>query len=144
MDKSTFLATAIVASCLLASCASSRPENFQQATTSSSKWFAGELPQNCNYASAWRDVFDIVVKEFDLDIFSREEGFIQTQWNSSTSRDTNYQTRVKIRFSKDKKAIFVSCEGRFRANDQWHIGVDKQLQDNLKSDLQGILGRTIR
>ena len=138
------MALGFVAACLLTSCKTAMPTTFQHATTSSSRWGAIQLREDYVYETAWRDVFDIVAREFDLDIFSREEGFIQTLWNSSNAGLGAYQTRVKLRFSKDRKAVYVSCEGRFLAGEVWHVGIDKQLQNNLKSDLQGILGRTIR
>lgn len=135
---------AAVAACWLVSCTGVAPATFRSATTSSSRWVAIQLREDHGYEAAWRDVFDIVAREFDLALFSREEGFIQTAWNAAGAGTGAYQTRVKLRFSKDRRTVYLSCEGRFLSGGTWHVGIDKQLQDNLKSDLQGVLGRTIR
>lgn len=114
-----------------------------QASRSNSGWTAIQPRDGFTRDKLWISVFQVIAKDLDIDIMAKEEGFLQTRWTVSSSR--NYATRLKIRFSEDWKTLYLRCEGRFVLGDGTVVyGTDSQLLSNIRSDLMGLIGRTLR
>ena len=73
-------------------------------------------------------------------------GFLMTPWQASYSRagmpDLRYRTRVIIRFvGEDWKQVLVRAEANWQRNDEWDIGVDNALLDEVVNDVKAKIGK---
>ena len=81
---------------LLAGCAT--PKTFVK--TLEPTWATVELRTDMPYEKAWDSVVDIMVKRFDLEILSKDDGYIRTGWLYTWTGKLmeNYRVRVTIKF----------------------------------------------
>lgn len=127
---------------LLAGCAT--PKTFVK--TLEPTWATVELRTDMPYEKAWDSVVDIMVKRFDLEILSKDDGYIRTGWLYTWTGKLmeNYRVRVTIKFSPDHTKVEVKSEAEFGGQGQWVTGYDTRLLETLKSDIMGSIGRTTR
>jgi hypothetical protein len=111
-----------------------------------SQWQVFELRSDVDFQHAWDNVYDILVKDFDIAVAYKEDGYIRTDWLYSFGGKYNYTYRVRatVRFSADRKAVRVKTDAQFLDGKNWLIGVDSRLLTTLKTDLMGTIGRTTR
>ncbi len=130
--------------CLLISCASSTPRSFS--TTQSPGWASVELREDLEYEPAWETVLELLIKNFDIDVALREEGYIRTGWLYSWSGEylSYYRVRVTLKFSADGTTLQFKPEAQLLKDENWRIGTDTRLVSTMKTDLMGTVGRTTR
>lgn len=105
-------------------------------------WASIELRKDVDFETAWKSVYDILIRQFDVEIAQKENGYIRTGWVYTwTGQYTDYyRVRVTIKFDKDKNTIDVKSEAYYRD----YIGYDTRLVETLKTDIMGSIGRTTR
>ena len=120
------------------------PKSFLRGETS--QWQVFELRSDVDFQHAWDMVFDILIKDFDVAVVFKEDGYIRTDWLYSYGGKYNfeYRLRVTVRFTPDKKSLHVRTDAQFKDGDNWLLGVDSRLLTTLKTDLMGTVGRTTR
>jgi len=144
MNFRTF-AGLMVAGLLLTSAAlAGPPKSFQR--TGAGQWVTFEIREGVDFQHAWNTVFDLLVKDFDLDMSVREEGYLRTGWLHSYAGDYRheYRVRVTVRFAPDHKTVRLKPEAQVKDGDNWLLGSDSRLIATLKSDLMGTIGRATR
>lgn len=110
-------------------------------------WASVELRSDLDYEKAWASCIDLLIKRFDMEMLSKEDGYARTCWLYTwTGQPTqSYRVRVTLKFTPDKKVIQVKCEAEWRdPGGNWIGGYDSRLVETLKTDLMGSLGRTTR
>lgn len=109
-------------------------------------WTALEVREDVSYDRAWKVVVAILVRHFDLEFLSKEEGYLRTAWLHTWSGVylTYYRVRVTVLFSEDRKTIQIKPEAQFLSESGWEEGADSRLLPNLKAELVGTIGRTLR
>ena len=69
-----------------------------------------------------------------------------TPWQSSTMRDgvpdVRYRTRVVVRFlGEEWKQFSVKIEANWKHDDEWDIGFDSKLLEDVSMELQKRIGK---
>ena len=144
----------ILTSCLVAlSCQarvqvqrSNRPNSFVQVIEPS--WSSVELRDDLSFEDAWADVADVIAKNFELEVISKEGGYIRTSWIYSWWKageiTDNYRVRAIAKFSARRDKLDIKTEAHYRELGEWVLGSDTRLLQTLKTDMMGVVGRTTR
>jgi hypothetical protein len=109
-------------------------------------WASIEIRTDVPYDQAWEAVVDTLVKRFDIEIISRQDGYIRTTWLYTwTGRVMeNYRVRVTAKFSPDHTKVEVKSEAEYGGQGLWVMGYDTRLLETIKTDVMGTIGRTTR
>jgi hypothetical protein len=109
-------------------------------------WASVEIRTDLSYGQAWEAVLDTLVKRFDVEVMSRQDGYMRTSWlyTWTGTVNENYRVRVTVKFSQDHKKIEVKSEAEFGGPGRWVMGYDTRLLETIKTDIMGTLGRTTR
>jgi len=136
------LAVVTAASLLMMSCIA--PNTFVK--TMEPTWGSIELRTDVTYEQAWETVVDTLVKRFDMEVLSRQDGYIRTNWiyTWTGTIDENYRVRVTAKFPSDRKRLDIKSEAEFGGPGRWAMGYDTRLLETIKSDIMGKIGRTTR
>lgn len=130
---------------LLAGCAST-PESFVQATEPT--WASIEIREDMSSEKAWQEVVDVLAKKFELEMISREGGYVRTSWIYTWWKvgefTTNYRVRAIVKFSADWETVDIKTEANYLKGNIWIVGFDTRLLQTIKTDIMGVVGRTTR
>ena len=140
MKHLSFLCLALLA--VVTGCAT--PKTFVR--TAEPAWASVELRDDISYTNAWNAVIDILVKHFDMEILSQQDGYVRTTWSYSWTGkvEEDYRVRVTAKFSPDHKMVEVKSEAEFGGPGHWEQGYDTRLLETIKTDIMGKIGRTTR
>lgn len=108
-----------------------------------------EVRDGTTKAAAFRAATDILAKRYSVDVSDEHAGFLMTPWQASLMRDgapdLRYRTRVMIRFLGDEwKQVSVRAQANWQrvgANDEWDIGYDTQVLDDVSNELTARIGK---
>jgi hypothetical protein len=97
-------------------------------------------------AVAFRAATDFLAQRFSIDVSDQHAGFLMTPWQSSSTRegmpDLRYRTRIIIRFlGEDWKQLAVRAEANWQRGDQWDIGYDSKLLDDVATEFRNRIGK---
>ena len=137
----------LVITAALASCA---PMTFVR--TMSPGWNAIEIRKDLSYDNAWNSVVDLISKEFDIEIISKEDGYLRTGWlyTWTGKLSESYKVRAVVKFSVDRKQVEVKSEAHHYATgflgvgEGWVMGTDERLMTTLRTDIMGKVSRISR
>ena len=109
-------------------------------------WASIEIRDDLNYTNAWNGVVDTLVKRFDMEILSQQDGYARTTWLYSWTGTVqeNYRVRVTAKFAPDHKVVEVKSEAEYGGPGNWVTGYDTRLLETIKTDIMGKVGRTTR
>lgn len=135
------------ASAILLSCA---PKTF--ISTTNPGWNTVQVREDLSYDQAWTSVVDLIAKRFDIEIMSKEDGYLRTAWSHSWTGEVkeNYKVRAIIKFSPSGQNLEVKTEAQYRdrgvagVGSGWQMGTDEVLNHNLRTDIMGSVGRVSR
>ena len=91
--------------------------------------------------AAFRAVSDYLAGRFTVDVSDQRAGFLMTPWRNSSVRDgapdIRYRTRVVVRFlGDDWQQMSVRVEANWQRGDEWDVGVDAALLDDVAAALR--------
>ena len=114
--------------------------------TQSPSWTTIELRKGISYERAWDTTFEVLMKNFDINVAMREEGYLRTGWMHSWSGtyQPHYRVRVTLKYSHDRSKLQFRAQAQSLYGNIWNEGVDARLVSTLKTDLMGTIGRTTR
>jgi hypothetical protein len=97
-------------------------------------------------AAAFRAVSDYLNQKYSVDVSDSRAGFLMTPWQASLVRsgapDPRYRTRVIVRLSDDGKQATVRSEANWqRGGDEWDVGYDSQMLEDVVVDLRTRVGK---
>lgn len=109
-------------------------------------WASIEIVEHMEYEKVWSSVVDLLARKFDLEVLSKENGYLRTNWLYSWTGELreDYRVRVTIKFSQDRSKVDVKSEANYRTRTGWVIGSDTALLQTLKTDIMGTVGRVTR
>lgn len=107
-------------------------------------WAGVELRSDISYDNAWAMVMDTLTKRFDIEIMSRQDGYIRTSWLYTWTGkvNENYRVRLTAKFSPDHKMVQIKSEAEYGGPGSWVMGYDSRLLETVKTDLMDTIGRT--
>jgi len=125
---------------LIAGCASV-PRTFVQ--TLEPTWASVKVRPEVKYDTAWASLVDVLVKRFDVEVMSKEDGYVRTGWLYSWTGKVseNYRVRVTAKFSPDRTKVELKSEAEYGGAGNWVIGYDTRLLETLKEDVVVRMGR---
>jgi hypothetical protein len=109
-------------------------------------WESVEIAEGVEYDKAWASVVDLLVKKFDIEVLSKENGYVRTAWLYTWTGEMrkDYRVRATIKFSQDRSKIEVKSEANYYTGKDWMIGSDTSLLETLKADIMGTIGQATK
>lgn len=109
-------------------------------------WVSIEIREDVGYDRAWASVVDLIVRKFEAEILSKEDGYLRTTWVYTWTGELreDYRVRVTVKFSPDRSKVDIKSEANYLRGENWIIGSDTALLQTLKADIMGIVGRVTR
>ncbi|MFO7535470.1 MAG: hypothetical protein R6X19_07280 [Kiritimatiellia bacterium] len=135
----------LLATILATGCSTPLPKGFQ--TVPGPGWTTLEIRKDVNYDHAWNSVVELLARDFDLEILSKEDGYMRTAWSHTWNGAylPLYRVRVTVLFPEDRQTIRIKPEAQtFSKDEVWVAGADERLLPGLKAELLGTIGRTLR
>lgn len=137
------LKLAIVTVCtLMYGCGTGAPDSFMQ--MNKQYWEVMTIKQGIGYEEAWQRVIYIITKKFELEMISKEDGYVRSAYGPSYfSEDLlndKYQIRIVVKFSPDKKRLEFKIESRIWDGKMWRNGSDVRVAANMRRDFRNSLG----
>jgi hypothetical protein len=111
-------------------------------------WASIEIREGMGSEEAWQQVVDVLAKKFELEMISREGGYVRTSWIYTWWKvgelTENYRVRAIVKFSPDWKKVDIKTEANYLKKGGWIVGTDTRLLQTVKTDIMGVVGRTTR
>jgi len=114
--------------------------------TMEATWASIEVRPELGFETSWNAIVDLLTRRFDLEVISKENGYVRTNWLYTWTgiMDEDYRVRVTIKFAPDHSKLEVKSEAQFRSESGWLLGTDEALLQTLKTDIMGSVGRATR
>ncbi len=115
-------------------------------------WNTIEIRKGLSTDDAWNAVVDLTARRFDIEILSKEDGYLRTGWSHSWTGKLNdyYKVRAIIKFSPNKDKVEIKTEAQYYSpgfagiGQGWQMGTDERLTSTMRTDLMGKVGRVTR
>jgi ribosomal protein S17E len=106
-------------------------------------WSSVKIRPEVPYDAAWACLVDALVKRFDVEVMSKEDGYVRTGWMYSWTGKVleDYRVRVTAKFSPDRTKVEIKSEAEYGGANNWVIGYDTRLLETLKADIVSAMGR---
>lgn len=141
-----FITLIVIVLCIMTSCGTLKPSSFQRAVDGGN-WNSILVRDDLPYDKAFGEVMDVIGRRFELDMISKEGGYLRTNWiytwNKKGKYTNKYRTRVVIKFNADRSRIDIKTEAEFGGEPKWIKGFDTALLTQTKQDIMGVVGRTV-
>lgn len=123
-------------------CGTGAPDSFMQMNRQ--YWEVMTIKQGIGYEDAWQRVIYIITKKFELEMISKEDGYVRSAYGPSYfSEDLlndKYQIRIVAKFTPDKKRLEFKIESRIWDGKMWRNGSDVRVAANMRRDFLNSLG----
>lgn len=122
------------------------PSAFVQTTSDVRTTRVIDVRGDVTKAAAFKAATDVLTQKYSVDVSDPHAGFLMTPWQASLVRngvpDLRYRTRVIIRFvGDDWKQVSVRAEANWQHGDEWEIGYDSSVLDDVANDLTARIGK---
>jgi hypothetical protein len=125
------------------------PPTFVQTTSDVRSTRLIEVRDGITKTAAFKAATDLLTQNYSVDVTDQHAGFLMTPWQATFLRDgapdLRYRTRVMIRFvGDDWKQVSVRSQANWQPEgnvDEWIIGYDTKILDNVANDLSGRIGK---
>jgi hypothetical protein len=126
--------------------ASGPPQTFVATTSDTRSSRVIDVRDGVTKAAAFRAATDLLTQRFSVDVSDQRAGFLMTPWQATYIQngvpDLRYRTRVIIRFvGDDWKQVLVRAEANWQHGDEWDIGYDSKVLDDVANDLRNRIGK---
>ena len=96
--------------------------------------------------AAFTAASEVLSQHYAIDASDPNAGFLMTKWQASLTRDgapdLRYRTRLIIRFlGDDWKQTSVRADANWKRGDEWDIGFDSKLLDDVTAELRTRIGK---
>ena len=105
-----------------------------------------DVREGVSKTTLWRGANEVLSSKYSIDVSDQKAGFLMTPWQASFSRagmpDLRYRTRVIIRFvGEDWKQVLVRAEANWQRDDEWDVGVDNALLEEVSNEVKATIGK---
>jgi len=105
-----------------------------------------DVREGMNKAALFRAASDFLTAKYSVDVSDSRAGYLMTPWQASFNRggapDLHYRTRIIIRFiGDDWKQVAVRAEANWQRDDEWDIGYDTQMLEDVVVELRTRIGK---
>lgn len=127
---------------LAAGCGLGAPDSFMQMNRQ--YWESMDLKPTVKYDDAWQRVIYIITKKFELEMISKEDGYVRSAYSQSyfseDLQNERYQIRIVAKFTPDRKKFEFKIESRVWDGKIWHNGSDVRVAANMRKDFLNSIG----
>jgi len=127
---------------LFAGCGLGAPDSFMQMNRQ--YWESMDVKSTVKYDDAWQRVIYIITKKFELEMVSKEDGYVRSSYGQSyfteDLQNERYQIRIVAKFTPDRKKLEFKIESRMWDGKIWHNGSDVRVAANMRKDFLNSLG----
>lgn len=123
------------------------PPTFVKTTSETRTTRLVDVREGMTKQQLFRTVSDWLAQKYSIDVSDPRAGFLMTPWQASYLRDglpdLHYRTRVVIRFVGDSawKQVSARAEANWQVGDEWDIGYDQQLLEDVVVELRTRIGK---
>lgn len=104
-----------------------------------------DIREGLTRAAAFRSVSDFLTQKYSVDVSDPHAGFLMTPWQASLVRagapDPRYRARIIVRLSDDGKQATVRSEANWQRGDEWDVGLDTQMLEDVVVELRTRIGK---
>jgi len=121
------------------------PQTFVK--TSLANWKTIEFRPGLDRDDAYHLIADTLAKSYDIEVVDKDSGYIRSGWMYTlTGRiNQNYRTRVIARIPPSSDKVEIKTDANWLdMSGNWLPGYDTMLLQQVYTDLQGVIGRTVR
>jgi hypothetical protein len=124
------------------------PATFVQTTSDVKSTRVIDVREGLTKPVAFKAAADLLTQNYSVDVSDPRAGFLMTPWQAGTTRegapDLRYRIRIVIRFlGDDWKQVAVRAEANWQRLDEWDIGYDSKLLEDVSSELRVRVGRKL-
>lgn len=127
---------------VLLGCGTGAPDSFMRMTKQ--YWEVVDIKPSIKYDDAWERVIYIITKKFELEMISKEDGYVRSAFGPSyfteDMQNDKYQVRIVAKFTPDKKKLEFKIESRIWDGKIWLNGSDVRVAANMRKDFLNSLG----
>jgi hypothetical protein len=122
------------------------PSTFVQTTSDVKATRVIDVREGTTKVVAFKAATDMLTQGFTVDVSDPKVGFLMTPWQAGTTRegapDLRYRTRIVIRFlGEEWKQVAVRAEANWQRLDEWDIGYDAKMLQDVANDLAARVGK---
>jgi hypothetical protein len=122
------------------------PSTFVQTTSDTRSTRVIGVRDGLSRTAAFRAASDLLGQKFSIDVSDAHAGFLMSSWQATSLRegapDLRYRTRIIIRFvGDDGKQVSVRADANWQRGDEWDIGYDDKLLDDVSNELAARIGK---
>ena len=123
------------------------PGSFVPSTSDAKTSRVIDVREGLTKQAAFKLATDVLLVRYTVDVSDPHAGFLMTPWQATLSRngvpELRYRTRIVIRFlGEEWKEVAVRAEANWQNGEEWDVGYDEAILDQIELDLQNKLGRT--
>ncbi|MEW5797835.1 MAG: hypothetical protein AB1728_02405 [Bacteroidota bacterium] len=126
----------------LSGCGSGAPDSFMRMTKQ--YWEVVDIKPSIKYNDAWERVIYIITKKFELEMISKEDGYVRSAFGPSyfteDMQNDKYQVRIVAKFTPDHKKLEFKIESRIWDGKIFLNGSDVRVAANMRKDFLNSLG----
>jgi hypothetical protein len=139
-SRAATLGTWVWVALMLSACG---PRNFVKSPTA--PWTTVLVRPGITYDRVWDQTVDLLVKHFDIEVLSKEDGYIRSDWMYRWTGETteDYRVRVTVKFSPDRSRCEVKSEAEWGGPGEWILGTDRRLEREMQDALRDRIGRAV-
>lgn len=142
MKNRLIRSAAVITLLCLAGCGLGAPDSFMQMNRQ--YWESMDIKSTVKYEDAWQRVIYIITKKFELEMISKEDGYVRSSYGQSyfseDLQNERYQIRIVAKFTPDRKKLEFKIESRMWDGKIWHNGSDVRVAANMRKDFLNSLG----
>jgi hypothetical protein len=122
------------------------PATFVQSTSDIRATRVIDVRDGLTKVTAFRAATDLLTQRFSIDVSDQRAGFLMSPWQAgstpSGAPDLRYRTRIVIRFlGEDWKQVSIRAEANWQKGEEWDIGYDGKILDDLAAELKARIGK---
>jgi hypothetical protein len=123
------------------------PDSFVPSTSDAKASRVIDVREGLTKQIAFKLATDVLLVRYSVDVSDPHAGFLMTPWQATLSRngvpELRYRTRIVIRFlGEELKEVAIRAEANWQNGDEWDVGYDETILDQIELDLRNKLGRT--
>jgi len=131
---------------LFSGCGTGAPDSFMRMTKQ--YWEVVDVKPSIKYDDAWQRVIYIVTKKFELEMISKEDGYVRSAYGPSYFTEDiandKYQVRIVAKFTPDRKKVEYKIESRTWDGKIWLNGSDVRVAANMRKDFVNSLVESVQ
>ena len=117
-------------------CGTGAPDSYIQ--MDKQYWDVVDVSPKIKYDDAWQRVVYIVTKKFELEMVSKEDGYVRSAYGPSyfteDLKNNRYKVRIVAKFTPTRKKVEFKIDAQVFDGKVWINGSDARVAANIRKD----------